>query len=39
MTDVDKAMAVDPSDRYPSARELAADLTQFQAGQLVGAHE
>lgn len=36
---VDKAMAVEPSHRYPSARELAADLTQFQAGQLVGAHE
>ncbi|WP_197041371.1 WD40 repeat domain-containing serine/threonine protein kinase [Chondromyces apiculatus] len=35
---VDKAMARDTEDRYPSARELAEDLERFLAGQLVGAH-
>lgn len=35
---VHKAMAVDPSARYPNASELAADLKRFQTGQLVGAH-
>jgi tetratricopeptide (TPR) repeat protein/tRNA A-37 threonylcarbamoyl transferase component Bud32 len=35
---VAKAMAFAPGDRYPSARELADDLRQFQTGQLVGAH-
>jgi len=35
---VNKAMARDPSDRYASAGELAADLKRFQGGQLVGAH-
>ena len=35
---VAKAMAVTPGDRYPSARELAADLKRFQAGHLVAAH-
>ena len=35
---VAKAMAFAPADRYPSARELADDLRQFQTGQLVGAH-
>ena len=35
---VAKAMAVAPPDRYPSARELAADLKRFQAGNLVAAH-
>ncbi len=35
---VDKAMARAPADRYPSARELAADLRRFSAGRLVGAH-
>jgi len=35
---VEKAMARDPADRYPSARELAAELTTFQAGRLVDAH-
>lgn len=34
-----RAMAKLPGDRYPSARELAADLQRFQAGQLVSAHE
>jgi WD40 repeat protein len=35
---VGKAMARAPSDRYPSARELADDLRRFTTGQLVGAH-
>jgi tetratricopeptide (TPR) repeat protein len=35
---VRKAMAPSPADRYPSARELAADLLRFQTGQLVSAH-
>jgi tetratricopeptide (TPR) repeat protein len=35
---VHKAMAPSPEDRYPSARELAADLSRFQTGQLVSAH-
>jgi tetratricopeptide (TPR) repeat protein/tRNA A-37 threonylcarbamoyl transferase component Bud32 len=35
---VAKAMAFAPADRYPSARELAEDLRQFQTGQLVSAH-
>jgi WD40 repeat protein/serine/threonine protein kinase len=33
-----KAMEPRPDDRYPTARELAADLRSFQTGQLVGAH-
>jgi WD40 repeat protein len=37
-TIVNKAMARDPARRYPSARELAADLKRFQTGQLVSAH-
>jgi len=35
---VAKAMARDPVDRYPSAKELAEDLRCFQTGLLVGAH-
>jgi serine/threonine protein kinase len=35
---VRKALAPSPRDRYPSARELAADLRRFQTGQLVSAH-
>jgi WD40 repeat protein len=35
---VKRAMARAPGQRYPSARELAVDLRQFQTGQLVGAH-
>ena len=34
---VDKAMARDPSARYPTAKELAQDLSRFLTGQLVGA--
>ncbi len=37
-TIVDHAMATDPADRYPSARELAADLSAFQTGRLVARH-
>ena len=35
---VGKAMAPEPSQRYPTARELAEDLRRFQAGQLVLSH-
>jgi tetratricopeptide (TPR) repeat protein len=35
---VDRAMARDPAQRYPSAQEMAADLRRHQAGQLVSAH-
>jgi len=35
---VERAMARDPGDRYPSGRALADDLRRFQTGQLVGAH-
>jgi WD40 repeat protein len=35
---VAKAMAREVDQRYPSAKELAADLRRFTAGQLVGAH-
>jgi hypothetical protein len=36
---VARAMARDAEARYPSARELAADLRRFQAGQLVSVHD
>jgi eukaryotic-like serine/threonine-protein kinase len=35
---VQKAMAREAKDRYPTAAELAEDLRRFQAGQLVGSH-
>jgi serine/threonine-protein kinase len=35
---VRKSMAASPAERYPQARELAADLRRFQTGQLVSAH-
>jgi tetratricopeptide (TPR) repeat protein len=38
VTIVGKALAREPADRYPSARELAEDLRRFQTGQLVAAH-
>jgi WD40 repeat protein len=34
---IHKAMARQPADRYPSAKELATDLERFQAGRLVSA--
>ena len=37
-TIVDKAMAREPADRYPTARELAEDLRRFTTGQLVASH-
>jgi len=36
---IDKAMAREPGERYPSAVQLANDLRQYQTGQLVGTHE
>ncbi|MFN0252768.1 MAG: protein kinase domain-containing protein [Kofleriaceae bacterium] len=38
-TIVDHAMASNPAARYPTARELAADLSAFQTGKLVATHE
>jgi WD40 repeat protein/serine/threonine protein kinase len=35
----EKAMARDPKDRYPSAKEMAQDLRHYQLGGLVGAHK
>lgn len=35
---VQKAMARAPSDRYPTAKELADELRRFQTGQIVNAH-
>lgn len=36
---VTRAMAREPSDRYPNAGALAADLKQFRQGQLVATHD
>lgn len=36
---VEKAMARQRGDRYPSAKELAEDLKRFHTGQLVSAHQ
>jgi WD40 repeat protein len=36
---VARAMARDPAQRFPGARELADELRRFQAGQLVSSHE
>jgi tetratricopeptide (TPR) repeat protein len=38
ITIVEKAMARDPADRFPTAKELAVELKKFQTGQLVGSH-
>jgi tetratricopeptide (TPR) repeat protein len=38
VTIAERAMARDPAQRYPTAKELADDLRRFQTGQLVGAH-
>ncbi len=35
---VDRAMAREPADRYPTAREFSTDVRRFLNGQLVGAH-
>jgi tetratricopeptide (TPR) repeat protein len=35
---VAKAMAREPEDRYPTARELAEDLHRYETGRLVAAH-
>lgn len=35
---VAKAMAREPSERYPTAAQLAEDLRRYQTGQIVGAH-
>ncbi|MDX2090146.1 MAG: protein kinase [Kofleriaceae bacterium] len=35
---VTKAMARDPNDRYPTARELSEELARFQTGRMVEAH-
>jgi len=36
---VEKAMAREPMHRYPSARELAAELSRYQTGQMVAAYD
>ncbi|MDP1827887.1 MAG: protein kinase [Archangium sp.] len=38
-TIVAKAMAREPSERYPSAKELADELRTFQTGKLVASHQ
>lgn len=39
ITIVERAMARERDDRYPSAKELAEDLRRFQTGQLVSVHQ
>jgi WD40 repeat protein/serine/threonine protein kinase len=39
VTIIEKAMARDKSERYPTAKELAEDLERFTNGQLVQAHQ
>ena len=39
VTVVEKAMARDAAERYPSAREMAAELERFMAGQRLESHE
>lgn len=39
ITIVEKAMARDPAERYPSAEELSGELLRFQTGQLVASHD
>lgn len=36
---IDKAMARDPDERYPSAKPLAEELRRFQTGQMVRSHD
>jgi len=36
---VARAMAPEPAERYPTAKQLADELRRFQTGQLVGAHQ
>ena len=36
---IDRALQHAPEDRYPSAKELAADLVAFQSGRRVGAYD
>jgi hypothetical protein len=36
---VERAMAHEPADRYPTAQALAEELRRFQTGQLVAAHD
>jgi len=38
VTIVEKAMARTPADRFPTAKELVAELRRFQTGQLVASH-
>jgi tetratricopeptide (TPR) repeat protein len=36
---IERAMAHEPADRYPTAQALAEELRRFQTGQLVAAHD